>query len=265
MARPSRLVLWCRKFLSIFLLYLFAARLLGWSFHIPPPGYSVTALAVAAAVMTVFDRMKGWEQVAWLFLLFAFYRVELWSINDEQVKNEQLRSSASYWESKNFSDIAGRIEKSIQKLGVLERNQQDTQYLVVSTSTDAVFKRNQKIRDDIESLWIRTIVFNHDYETEVGDEAGNYKMKMGYPMPADKKALLTEEFEKDQKQSNEKYDKRFESDLKRALTKTLVDLLNARGEQVDPQHLEKYFASSRAKDASSCIEILKGLMKGLNP
>src|SRR5713226_2742815 len=53
-----------------------------WS--LPPSGYAVTAMAVAAGVMAIRPKMGGWEQSLWFVLLIFFAIVEIRAINKDR-------------------------------------------------------------------------------------------------------------------------------------------------------------------------------------
>jgi hypothetical protein len=150
-------------------------------------------------------------------------------------------------------------------LGDIQTTEVGTQKLVTSNSPDALFKRNLQIRKDLNRLYGDVTVFSHSYDVVTGDDEANYRQQMSYPISAEKKARLKEEFAKTQQQDKELFDKRFDADLRPRLMKTLKDLLVARGEPYDRQHLEEHFAACHANQSLACIDILKDLAKGLNP
>ena len=109
---------WHRKPLSVVLLYASACVLAYWNWPSPnplPPGYAVTALAVAAAVMTLLGEMKGKEKVAWIAVLFAFLFLELNSIKIERKTQEDIQKEARHEQLQQFEKIGSGIEKSISE------------------------------------------------------------------------------------------------------------------------------------------------------
>jgi len=102
---------------SIVLLYLSAAVLWFWGHHEPfiPPGYGVTALAVAAAAMTVLGEMKGKEKLAWILVLFGFLFLELHAIKVERASQEELQRVAREEQLRHFGEISKGIQKSIEQ------------------------------------------------------------------------------------------------------------------------------------------------------
>jgi len=111
----AKQLIWHRKPLSTFWLYVFICFLWYWETAVPSPGKAVAALAVAAAAMSVRGEMRGKEKVAWLMVLFAFLSVELASIDKEREASEVLRVATRQQETENFRDIGNGIEKSIRQ------------------------------------------------------------------------------------------------------------------------------------------------------
>jgi hypothetical protein len=109
---------WHKKPLSVFLLYVFGVWLLLWNLHIPSPGKSVAALAVAAAVMTLMGELGGKEKVAWILILFGFLWVEIISIDVERKAQDELQRSARAEQLAHFKEIGGGIRDSIKESDV---------------------------------------------------------------------------------------------------------------------------------------------------
>jgi len=107
--------LWHKDRLSVVCLYVFIVFVWYWSLNIPSPGKAVTALAVAAAVMSLRGEMGGAEKLAWLLLLFGLLRVELTSIDTERTVSETLRSQARQQEAESFRKIGEGITGSIRQ------------------------------------------------------------------------------------------------------------------------------------------------------
>ena len=57
-----------------------------WYFHIPPPSYSVTFMAVAAGLMALRPEMGGREKWLWTLVLFAFAVVEIFPIKEASLR-----------------------------------------------------------------------------------------------------------------------------------------------------------------------------------
>jgi hypothetical protein len=71
-----------------------------WLFRIPSPGKAVTAMAVAAAVMTLRGEIGGFEKFCWLTLLFIFLIVEIRAIDkDRQEHEEKFRTTLQGFET----------------------------------------------------------------------------------------------------------------------------------------------------------------------
>jgi hypothetical protein len=109
-AEPS----WHRKPLSVGALYVFIGFLAYWEIHVPSPGKAVTALAVAAAAMSIRGEMGGKEKVAWMLLLFAFLSLELTSIDTERRASEEMQSQIRWQEAEHFKKIGHDINYGLQ-------------------------------------------------------------------------------------------------------------------------------------------------------
>jgi hypothetical protein len=95
---------WHKQPLSLILLYGFIMLLARWNLSYPfiPPGYAVTALGVAAAVMAVLGEMEGGEKTAWLLILLGFLLLELHSIKVEHDAQEENQRGARAEQLANF-------------------------------------------------------------------------------------------------------------------------------------------------------------------
>jgi hypothetical protein len=112
----SRRKIWHKQPLSIFLLYAFVPALWFWGRSYPsiPPGYAVTALGGAAALMSLLGEMKGIEKVAWICILFGFVNLELYAIRDDRVAQDQLQNAIRNEQILHFQTIGKDIQKSIE-------------------------------------------------------------------------------------------------------------------------------------------------------
>lgn len=73
--------------------------------HLPPPGWAVALIAVAAAAMSVHDEMKGWQKAIWLIVIGAFLVMEIRAIKKD--RNEQKET---------FGGIARHLRDSVEEL-----------------------------------------------------------------------------------------------------------------------------------------------------
>jgi hypothetical protein len=108
---------WHKKPLSVFLLYAFLILLAFWNAHspFPSPGEAVAALAVAAAVMTLFGEMKGKEKLAWMLILFGFLYLELSSVDIERTAQEEIQNEARAEQLRHFGEIGNGIRGAIER------------------------------------------------------------------------------------------------------------------------------------------------------
>jgi len=79
---------WKGVALGYLLIAVAVALCIHWYFHIPPPSYSVTLMAVAAGLMAMRPEMTGRERWLWTVVLFAFAIVELRAINHDRTEHD---------------------------------------------------------------------------------------------------------------------------------------------------------------------------------
>lgn len=84
-----------------------------WLFRIPAPGYSVTVMGVAAALMAARTKATGYEKAGWMLLMFALLFVELRAIRKDRLGSEAKQAQAEKDLKQNFSDIGEGIKVSI--------------------------------------------------------------------------------------------------------------------------------------------------------
>jgi hypothetical protein len=82
--------------------------------HLPPPGYSVACIAIAAALMSVHDGMKSLQKSLWLVLMAAFLAIELRAISKDRWDNQQVQRIATEKEQQNFANLLNQ-EKADNK------------------------------------------------------------------------------------------------------------------------------------------------------
>jgi hypothetical protein len=107
-------LVWHKKPLSIAALYGFVGLLWYWELFIPSPGKTVAALGVVAAAMSLRGEMRGKEKLAWMIMLFALLLLELTSIDEERLANENLRVATRQQEADSFQSIAQGITRSVE-------------------------------------------------------------------------------------------------------------------------------------------------------
>ena len=132
------------KPLSVFFLYFFLCIVACWNWSsrtLPPPGFAVAALGVAAALMAVLGEMKKKAKMAWIFLLFSFLWIELESIKKERFVNEEYQKSFRAEQLKHFKDIADDITTSISLQQSLLRANQELAILVQPLTMKEAFKK----------------------------------------------------------------------------------------------------------------------------
>jgi len=57
--------------------------------HLPPSGWAVAFIALAAAAMSVHNDMKGWQKGIWMLIIGAFLVTELRAINKDRHDSER--------------------------------------------------------------------------------------------------------------------------------------------------------------------------------
>jgi hypothetical protein len=95
------------KFLFLTLQVIGVAVILFWwrQSHLPPPGYAVAVLGVAAAIMSIQEDMQGWQKAIWLLLMGGFLAIELRAISADRknTADEALRERNA--QDQRFADI----------------------------------------------------------------------------------------------------------------------------------------------------------------
>lgn len=93
-----------------------------WYFRVPPVGYSVVAMTVAAGIMALRSEISPHQKWFWLACLFALAFIEIRAINhdkDVRDKAQALRDKAQQYalqeERQNFAGIGGGIRDAIQQ------------------------------------------------------------------------------------------------------------------------------------------------------
>jgi hypothetical protein len=109
-------ILWHKKPLSVFLLYVFIGFLWYWNWPITRAtvGYAVAALAVAASTMAILGEMGGREKAAWIVLLFAFLFTEFHSIDVERRAQEDIQRETHAEQIGNFRKVGEGITQSMR-------------------------------------------------------------------------------------------------------------------------------------------------------
>jgi hypothetical protein len=94
----------------------FIVPALYWWKIIPPPGYAVAALAVAAAVMAVRgQRFTKIEELTWILLAFVFFGIELRAITYDRENAIQSEEARRTVENNHFQSIADRLSQSLRE------------------------------------------------------------------------------------------------------------------------------------------------------
>ncbi len=80
--------IWKKAIMGYFLVVIAVAICVYWYFHIPPPSYSVTFMAVAAGLMALRPKMGGGEKWLWTLVLFSFAGIEIRAIRKDRKETE---------------------------------------------------------------------------------------------------------------------------------------------------------------------------------
>ncbi len=96
---------WKRPSVGYFLVAVAVAVCIRWYFHIPPPTYSVTFMAVAAGLMALRPEMKGREKWLWTMVLFLFAWIEIRAINHDRSDSENRQTIFIGEQREHFSEI----------------------------------------------------------------------------------------------------------------------------------------------------------------
>jgi hypothetical protein len=106
--------MWRKSWFGYFLVVIAVAFAVWWYFRVPPPGYSVTAMGVAAGIMALRAEISGREKWLWTLILFAFALVEIRAISHDRTVHDKEQAATRAREAQNFSDIGQGIQQSIQ-------------------------------------------------------------------------------------------------------------------------------------------------------
>jgi len=107
--------IWKKASLGYLLIAVAVAVCIRWYFHIPPPSYSVTFMAVAAGLMALRPEMGGREKWLWTLVLFAFAVVEIRAINHDRNESEARQESFIKEQRQHFSDIGDGIKGALDQ------------------------------------------------------------------------------------------------------------------------------------------------------
>lgn len=91
--------------------------------HLPPPGYSVAYIAIAAAFMSVHEEMGDWQKSLWLILIAAFLAIELRAIGKDRWDNQEVQRMDRGADQQSFNDIF--IQQTVQFGAIIKEQQQD--------------------------------------------------------------------------------------------------------------------------------------------
>jgi hypothetical protein len=75
---------WKKKRFGYPLIIVSFSVFLWFNWHIPPSGYAVVAMTVAAGVMAIRPEMGGWERSLWFVVLLCFAFIEIRAINRDR-------------------------------------------------------------------------------------------------------------------------------------------------------------------------------------
>lgn len=76
--------MWKKKWLGYFLVGASFALFVWFTWHLPPSGYGVVAMAVVAGIMAIRPEMGGWERSLWFVVLVCFAIIEIRAINHDR-------------------------------------------------------------------------------------------------------------------------------------------------------------------------------------
>jgi hypothetical protein len=95
---------WKKGWFGYCLIAIGAGAFLWFTWQLPPSGYSITAMAVVAAVMALRPEIGGREKWLWFVLLLAFMVVEIRAINKDRKD-----------QADNFGKIVDNLQQAVQK------------------------------------------------------------------------------------------------------------------------------------------------------
>lgn len=86
-----------------------------WYFHVPPTGYSITAMAVAASIMALRPEMTAREKSLWLLAIFAFAIVEIRAIKKDRAEYTAQAEKDRRDQNERFNKIAEGLAEAIKQ------------------------------------------------------------------------------------------------------------------------------------------------------
>ena len=102
---------------------------------LPSPGYSVAVLAVLAAIMSLHQGMKPWQQAIWLLLIGGFLWIEFRAIDKDRTINDVVQANARWEERYSFGEL---LNQERQMLLRSERLFEATKETIANTRPKAI-------------------------------------------------------------------------------------------------------------------------------
>lgn len=91
-----------------------AVLLVYWYFHIPPSGYSITCMAVTAALMGARTEMSARERMVWILVIFAFALAEIRAVKHDRLESEKAQKEFANEQRRHFNEIGEGIKQTIE-------------------------------------------------------------------------------------------------------------------------------------------------------
>lgn len=110
---------WRSQWLGYYFVAAAGALALIWMLRVPPPGRSLIAMGIAAAIMALRADMRGREKWLWTFVLFAFAYVEVRALNQDRAEQQAFQNRLQ----ENFASIGNGIKSAVAES---DRNFGDT-------------------------------------------------------------------------------------------------------------------------------------------
>jgi hypothetical protein len=95
---------WKKKWLGYSLIAASFVVFAWFTWCLPPSGYGVVAMAVAAGIMAIRPEMGGWERSLWFVILVCFAIIEIRAINHDREKA-----------TREFTEIASGLKTSVNQ------------------------------------------------------------------------------------------------------------------------------------------------------
>jgi hypothetical protein len=84
-----------------------------WWRHLPPPGYAVALLALAAAALSVHEGTSAWQKALWMLTIGAMLPIEFRAINKDRAAQDAAHQQQRVEQLNEFNRITSALQMSM--------------------------------------------------------------------------------------------------------------------------------------------------------